>query len=82
MNGENYIDAMPEDIREKWIDNQLTNGYPSWRKRDFYSFRGFINSTLNWELTNEGHEYWARINKDDALITKIERDARLFELGV
>jgi len=82
MNGENYIDAMPEDIREKWIDYQLTNGYPSWRKRDFDSFRGFITSTLNWESTNEGHEYWEKIFFDATLNTKIEREARLYELGV
>jgi hypothetical protein len=82
MKGGHYIDSMPEDIREKWIDYQLTNGYPLWRKRDFDSFRVFITSTLNWESTNEGHEYWSRINKDEALNTEIEREARLSELGV
>jgi len=79
MSGVHYIDSMPEDIREKWIGNLNSI---QWRKHEFGSFKIFITCTLNWELTNEGHEYWARINEDDALITKIERDAKLFELGV
>ena len=80
MNGRHYIDAMPEDIREKWIDNHTS--HLIWRKHDFDTFRIFISSTLNWTMSNEGHVYWERIFMDIALNTKIEREAKLAELGV
>jgi hypothetical protein len=80
MNGRHYIDAMPEDIREKWIGNHTS--HLIWRKHDFDTFRIFISSTLNWTMSNEGHVYWERIFMDIALNTKIEREAKLAELGV
>lgn len=82
MNGGHYIDAMPEDIREKWIGNHTSSFYLVWSKHDFNTFRIFISSTLNWELTNEGYVYWERIFMDVVLNTKIEREAKLAELGV
>ena len=80
MNGRHYIDAMPEDIREKWIGNHTSNLI--WKEHEFDTFRIFISSTLNWTMTNEGHVYWERIFMDSALNTKIEREAKLAELGV
>ena len=80
MNGRHYIDAMPEDIREKWISNHTS--YSIWSKHEFDTFRIFISSTLNWTMSNEGHVYWERIFMDIALNTKIEREAKLAELGV
>jgi hypothetical protein len=80
MNGGHYIDAMPEDIREKWIGNHTSNLI--WREHEFDTFRIFISSTLNWTMTNEGHVYWERIFMDIELNTKIEREAKLAELGV
>ena len=80
MNGRHYIDAMPEDIREKWIGNHTSNLI--WREHEFDTFRIFISSTLNWTMTNEGHVYWERIFMDIELNTKIEREVKLAELGV
>ena len=80
MNGGHYIDAMPEDIREKWIGNHTSNLI--WREHEFDTFRIFISSTLNWTMSNEGYVYWERIFMDIELNTKIEREAKLTELGV
>lgn len=82
MKGKLYIDVMSEDMRDKWYNNHSTKQIDIWKKHDFDSFRVFISGTLNWATTNEGHEYWARINQDDVLNTEIEREAKFIELGL
>jgi hypothetical protein len=82
MKGKNYIEAMPEDIRIKWIGNHDTHTLSIWERNEFKSFRVFINSTLVWEHTKEGFEYWERIYWSNSLVKSIERDVKLIGIGL
>jgi hypothetical protein len=85
MKGKHYIEEMPDNIRQQWIEKP-TSDLHLIEEHDYENFRQFLYQTLVWAKTRQGHAYWEDIANDDLLCESIEklatRSQNLEELGI
>lgn len=59
-----WIQVMPADLREMFEQNKKRTEFED--NSDNHTFRSFIDQSLNWSRTKQGHYFWETISQLDS----------------